>query len=114
MKNLICFLFLMISFSLYADDSQIILDPLEGIRREAFIEEKVSRQLYVQECTIKKVSEGYSESCEIEEESEEEADVKAELEVGEQPNSESQESVNILEMLENAVSIFQRMCCQFI
>ena len=103
MKTLIYFLLITLSGYLYAEDFQIVLDPFQGISGKDIVStssSKVLRQFYAQECTLKKVSEGYSEICSIEEESEEEGDIKELLEVGVKPDSEFQDNVNVLEMLE--------------
>ena len=103
MKSLIYFLLFFTSLHLYAEEFQIVLDPFQGISEKDIVStssSNVSRQFYAQECTLKKISGGYSESCVVEtEESREEADVIG-LDVDAQPDSESQDNVNVLEMLE--------------
>ena len=61
----------MISFSLYADDSQIILDPFQGILEDQGELEAVEEtgydfgkgQVYKKECSLTETEDGFSEAC---------------------------------------------------
>ena len=62
MKIFIYFVLFFTSLHLYADDSQIILDPLEGIPE---IEMVPYEQEYTKECILTKITGGYSQDCTI-------------------------------------------------
>ena len=82
MKTLIYFLFLIFSFSLYAENSQIILDPFRGGSNkksedsdsidepskavssgEQSVEYGLRSQVYEEECSLKAVEGGFSKEC---------------------------------------------------
>ena len=79
MRTLIYFLFLILSFSVYAEDSPIILDPFQGpsstegeiieignkgeLSGDDFVPAPTKKQAYIRECSLTAAENGFSESC---------------------------------------------------
>ena len=105
MKSLIYFLFLIFSFFLYAENSQIVLDsfpdlpaPEENKQEDfssagegSFFPNLQRKQIYTAECSLTKVEGGFSEKCILK-------DVNYEVEqcVSERKNGEDGEGTNCL------------------
>lgn len=105
MKSLIYFLFLIFSFFLYAENSQIILDPFQGwpapeenkqedsssAGEGGFFPNLQKKQIYTAECSLTEIEGGFSEKCILK-------DISYEVEscASEGKNSENDEDPNCL------------------